>query len=151
MTAEIRLGTSSFTATGWQGAFYPVRLKQADYLSFYSGRFDTVEIDSTFYGIPTVEAVENWARKTPPGFIFSVKIPRTITHEKILIDCDAECEQFIRTMSTLAKSLGRWYFSSRTSIPMHSTVLRNFCPGSRHSSRSFPASMVIGSRWRYAT
>ena len=51
MTAHIRLGTSSFTAAGWSGTFYPIRMKQADYLSFYSTRFDTVEVDSTFYAI----------------------------------------------------------------------------------------------------
>jgi hypothetical protein len=53
MAAEIRLGTSSLMAAGWAGAFYPVRMKQADYLSFYFTRFDTVEVDSTFYAIPT--------------------------------------------------------------------------------------------------
>jgi len=56
MTAEIRLGTSSFTAAGWAGAFYPRGMKYADYLAYYSPRFDTVEVDSTFYAIPTVEA-----------------------------------------------------------------------------------------------
>jgi uncharacterized protein YecE (DUF72 family) len=106
MTADIRLGTSSFTAAGWQGAFYPVRMKQADYLSFYSTRFDTVEIDSTFYAIPTVEAVENWARKTPAGFVFSVKTPQVITHEKVLIDCDWDCEKFVQTVSFLGEKLG---------------------------------------------
>jgi uncharacterized protein YecE (DUF72 family) len=106
MTAEIRLGTSSFTAAGWQGAFYPVRMKQADYLSFYSTRFDTVEIDSTFYAIPTIETVENWARKTPSGFIFSVKAPQVITHEKVLIDCDWDCEKFVQTVSFLGEKLG---------------------------------------------
>src|ERR1700752_2198778 len=78
MAAQIRLGTSAFTAAGWSGAFYPRGMKSRDYLSFYSTRFDTVEVDSTFYRCPTIEAVSNWALKTPPGFIFSLKIPRTI-------------------------------------------------------------------------
>jgi uncharacterized protein YecE (DUF72 family) len=106
MTAEIRLGTSSFTAAGWSGAFYPPRMKQADYLSFYATRFDIVEIDSTFYGIPTVEAVENWARKTPPAFVFSVKAPQVITHEKVLLDCGWDCERFVQTVSFLGEKLG---------------------------------------------
>jgi uncharacterized protein YecE (DUF72 family) len=106
MTAEIRLGTSSFTAAGWSGAFYPPRMKQADYLRFYSSRFDTVEVDSTFYAIPTIETVENWARKTPPGFVFSLKAPQVITHEKVLIDCDWDCEKFIQTVSFLGEKLG---------------------------------------------
>src|ERR1700723_1291781 len=88
--ASIRLGTSSFTAAGWQGSFYPRGTKTADYLNFYSTRFDTVEVDSTFYRCPTIEAVTNWALKTPPGFSFSLKIPHIITHEKVLLACDAE-------------------------------------------------------------
>jgi uncharacterized protein YecE (DUF72 family) len=63
-------------------------MKSADYLAYYSRRFDTVEVDSTFYRCPTIESVKNWALKTPPGFIFSLKIPHTITHEKVLVDCD---------------------------------------------------------------
>jgi len=59
MAAEIRLGTSSFTATGWAGAFYPRGMKPSDYLAYYSTRFDTVEVDSTFYHCPTIEAVNN--------------------------------------------------------------------------------------------
>jgi uncharacterized protein YecE (DUF72 family) len=89
-------------------------MKQADYLSFYSTRFDSVEVDSTFYAVPTVEAVENWARKTPPSFIFSVKAPQVITHEKVLIDCDWDCEKFVQTVSFLGEKLG----PHRVSVPI---------------------------------
>jgi uncharacterized protein YecE (DUF72 family) len=98
MTAEIPLGASAFSANGWAGAFYPKGMKTADYLNFYSTRFDTVEVDSTFYRCPTIEAINNWHFKTPPGLIFSLKIPRSITHDKILLDCDAELEQFVDTV-----------------------------------------------------
>jgi uncharacterized protein YecE (DUF72 family) len=57
--------------------------------------FDTVEVDSTFYRCPTVEAVRNWGLKTPPGFIFSLKIPRTIAHEIVLVECDKEFEELL--------------------------------------------------------
>jgi uncharacterized protein YecE (DUF72 family) len=110
MTAEIRLGTSAFTAAGWQGSFYPRGTKSADYLNFYSTRFDTVEVDSTFYRCPTIEAVNNWAMKTPPGFIFSLKIPHPITHDKLLLDCDEELEQFVATVNVLDKKLGPMLF-----------------------------------------
>jgi uncharacterized protein YecE (DUF72 family) len=106
MAPEIRLGTSSFTAAGWSGAFYPIRMRQAEYLSFYSSRFDTVEVDSTFYAIPTIETVENWARKTPAGFVFSLKAPQVITHEKVLMNCDWDCEKFVQTVSFLGEKLG---------------------------------------------
>ena len=49
-------------------------MKSAEYLRYYSSRFDTVEVDSTFYRCPTIEAVKNWSLKTPPGFVFSLKI-----------------------------------------------------------------------------
>ena len=61
----ILLGTSSFTASGWNGSFYPRGLKPSDYLRFYAERFHTVEVDSTFYACPTARTVENWNARTP--------------------------------------------------------------------------------------
>ncbi len=110
VSSQIRLGTSAFTAAGWPGTFYPAGMKSTDYLSYYSAKFDTVEVDSTFYGVPTAQAVTNWQRKTPAGFIFSVKIPQIITHEKILLDCDAEFEEFVSTMEILGEKLGPMVF-----------------------------------------
>jgi uncharacterized protein YecE (DUF72 family) len=86
--AEIRLGTSSFTAAGWDGTFYPRGLKSADRLAFYAEHFDTVEIDSTFYACPSSQTVNGWQSKTPEGFLFSVKVPQIITHERVLVGCD---------------------------------------------------------------
>ena len=106
----IHLGTSSFTATGWQGSFYPARLKSADRLSYYAEHFDTVEIDATFYACPPARTVENWASKTPAGFVFSVKVPNTITHDKLLVDCDAELTEFLDTMGILGDKLGPMVF-----------------------------------------
>ena len=88
------------------GLFIPREMKSADYLAYYSRRFDTVEVDSTFYRCPTIEAVRNWALKTLPGFIFSLNVPRTITHEKMLVDCDKEFEQFVTTVDVLGEKLG---------------------------------------------
>src|SRR5437867_10066601 len=83
----ILLGTSSFTATGWQGSFYPKGLRPAEYLSYYAQHFDTVEIDSTFYATPNVSVVRSWNAKTPEGFLFAAKVPE-ITHKRVLKDCD---------------------------------------------------------------
>jgi uncharacterized protein YecE (DUF72 family) len=102
----VYLGTSAFTANGWSGAFYPKGTKSANYITYYATRFDTVEVDSTFYACPTVSTVEGWARKTPADFIFSVKVPRSITHEKVLVDCDVNFKQFIETMSFFGDKLG---------------------------------------------
>jgi len=72
----ILLGTSAFTANGWQGSFYPAGMKSADYLKFYGTQFQTVEVDSTFYGTPSAATVEKWYEKTPPDFIFAAKVPK---------------------------------------------------------------------------
>jgi len=104
--APIYLGTCAFTASGWSGAFYPKGLKPADYLSFYSERFDTVEIDSTFYGCPGPKTVTSWRDKTPSDFVFSVKVPQSITHERILLNCQEEFETFLATMRLLGNKLG---------------------------------------------
>jgi uncharacterized protein YecE (DUF72 family) len=106
MEARIQIGTSSFTAAGWSGSFYPKGLKSAEYLMFYAEHFNTVEIDSTFYACPSPSTVRGWAQKTLEDFIFAVKVPQTITHEKVLVDCDAEFEQFVQTMSMLGGKLG---------------------------------------------
>jgi uncharacterized protein YecE (DUF72 family) len=127
----IYLGTSSFTAAGWSGSFYPKALKQSEYLPFYSEHFSTVEIDSTFYACPSPSTVRGWAQKTPDDFIFSVKVPQTITHEKVLVDCDGEFEQFVRTMTILEGKLGPMvlqfpYFSSELTPAQFLSRLKAF-------------------------
>jgi uncharacterized protein YecE (DUF72 family) len=104
------LGTSSFTAAGWEGTFYPKGMRSADYLAFYAEHFPTVEVDSTFYGCPSARTVGNWAALTPEGFLFSVKIPQAITHEKVLVNCDVEFDEFVKTMELLGPKLGPMIF-----------------------------------------
>jgi len=106
MPFELHLGTSAFTAAGWEGSFYPAGMKPADYLSFYATKFDTVEVDSTFYRTPSAATVKGWARKTPEHFIFAAKVPQVITHEKVLVDCDAEFKDYVDTMDLLGEKLG---------------------------------------------
>ncbi len=100
----------AFTAAGWQGSFYPDGLKPADYLGYYAQHFDTVEVDSTFYRIPSVSTVRGWYAKTPEGFLFAAKVPQEITHEKVLVDCDAEVKKFLATMDILGEKLGPLLF-----------------------------------------
>jgi uncharacterized protein YecE (DUF72 family) len=110
MSTPIHLGSSSFTANGWQGTFYPEKLKSADRLSFYATRFDTVEIDSTFYGTPSAKTVQSWFDKTPANFVFSLKVPNIITHDKLLEDTDADLREFLETASLLKDKLGPLVF-----------------------------------------
>jgi uncharacterized protein YecE (DUF72 family) len=119
----ILLGTSAFTAAGWEGSFYPQGMPSRDFLSYYATQFATVEVDSTFYGCPSANTVTNWAARTPEDFTFSVKIPQVITHEKALVDSDSEFEEFVKTMDVLGPKLGpmvfqfpsfdRWQFSKQ--------------------------------------
>ena len=104
--ATIRVGTSAFTAAGWEGSFYPVGLKPAEYLSYYATRFDTVELDNTFYRTPPLSTVRGWEAKTPKGFLFAAKVLQSITHEKVLVDCEEELSNFLKTMDALGDKLG---------------------------------------------
>lgn len=116
---NLRVGTSSWSAGSWVGPFYPPGTRPADFLPVYSQHFDTVEVDSTFYRAPSKEMVKNWYARTPAGFIFAAKFPQTITHEKVLLDCDAETTEFVGTMELLGEKLGPLllqfpYFSHET-------------------------------------
>ncbi len=108
--ADIRIGTSAFTAAGWPGTFYPEELPERDYLTYYAQHFDTVEVDSTFYRAPALSTVKGWYAKTPKDFLFAAKVPQKITHEKVLEDCDADLAEFLNVMDTLGEKLGPLLF-----------------------------------------
>jgi len=80
------IGCSGWSYEGWKGNFYPKDMENKDYLSYYSKFFKFVEIDSTYYHIPSRSSVRNWKDKTPEDFKFSLKFPKVITHEKKLED-----------------------------------------------------------------
>ena len=100
------LGTSAFTAAGWEGSFYPAGMKPRDFLRYYATQFATVEVDSTFYGTPNPSTVTGWYEKTPPDFLFALKVPQVVTHTKMLVDCEAEFDSFIDRMDLLNEKLG---------------------------------------------
>src|ERR1700726_2842304 len=104
--ADLRIGTSAFTANGWASAFYPEGLPEREYLTYYATRFDAVEVDSTFYRTPALTTVKGWYSKTPKGFLFAAKVPQRITHEKVLLDCEAEFSEFLKVMDALGEKLG---------------------------------------------
>jgi uncharacterized protein YecE (DUF72 family) len=74
------VGTSGFSYPSWRGGFYPQRAKPADFLRLYSERLPSVELNTTFYDLPSEEQFRTWADQTPPDFRFSVKMTRRITH-----------------------------------------------------------------------
>ena len=106
VAASVFLGTSSFTASGWAGSFYPKRIRSADYLAYYAQHFSTVEIDSTFYACPATQTVLQWRERSPDGFLFSLKAPQAITHEKVLRACERELAEFLDVAALLGNKLG---------------------------------------------
>jgi len=103
---ELYLGTSSWTAASWEGVFYPPGTPASRHLSYYSRQFETVEIDATFYATPAPSTVDGWRQRTPEGFVFAAKAPKSITHEKILVGCEAELSEFLGVMKRLGEKLG---------------------------------------------
>jgi uncharacterized protein YecE (DUF72 family) len=102
----LRLGTSSFTADGWNLSFYPPGMNSRDYLTYYATQFDTLEVDATFYRIPAISTVQGWYSKTPPNFLFALKTPQEITHERILVDVDSVFKEFLHATEPLSEKLG---------------------------------------------
>ena len=95
------------TKAGGESVFYPRGTKSNEMLELYSKVFDTIEVDSTFYAIPASSAVENWYRKTPENFTFSLKLPQEITHEYILREPSFPIlEEFCERVSLLREKLG---------------------------------------------
>ncbi len=90
----------------WAGVFYPDGAASRDYITLYAQTFDTVEIDSTFYGTPREAQVKQWAQITPPGFTFCPKVPRVITHDMRLIGVQEPLTEFVRVMSLLGPKCG---------------------------------------------
>ncbi|HEX5186794.1 MAG TPA: DUF72 domain-containing protein [Nitrososphaeraceae archaeon] len=94
MTLEYYFGCSGWSYDGWKGHFYPKDLDNRYWLSYYSQIFDFVEIDSTFYRIPSSFMVSNWNKRTPDNFRFAVKFPKVVTHDKRLKDVEKDIERF---------------------------------------------------------
>lgn len=106
----LRVGTSSFSSKDWTGGFYPADAAPADFLGLYAAQLNTVEIDATWYAVPAAATVEGWKRKVPPHFRFSLKVPRTITHDFALEGCDEEWRTFLGRVEPLGEKLSAILF-----------------------------------------
>ena len=105
-TPALWIGTSGFSYPEWRGAFYPEKLPPKQFLGFYAQHFPTTEINNTFYRFPRAATTEPWARETPDGFRFTVKLPQRITHSKRLQDVDTEMSWFASGVLPLGDKLG---------------------------------------------
>src|SRR5512147_3305571 len=96
---RVMAGTSGYAYKEWKGPFYPEKLPQDQMLRFYGEQFSTVEINNTFYRMPSEKVLLNWAAQVPESFAFVLKASQRITHQKRLRDVGEELEYFLRTAS----------------------------------------------------
>jgi uncharacterized protein YecE (DUF72 family) len=102
---RVWVGCSGWNYPHWRGGVvYPPGLRPSSWLGFYAERFDTVEINNTFYRLPTRKAVQGWVEQSPPGFVFTVKASRFLTHMKRLTDMDRGVVRFYERIEPLASS-----------------------------------------------
>ena len=102
---ELRIGCSGWNYAHWRdGVFYPPRLPPRRWLEHYAQHFDTVEVNATFYRLPRASAVANWLEQTPPGFVFTIKMSRYVTHVKRLRDLPPSLALFYETIAPLVRS-----------------------------------------------
>ncbi len=102
----LRIGTSGWHYKHWIGTFYPPGTAAAKMLAYYYGQFDSVELNNTFYRLPTTAALENWRDSTPPNFCFAAKGSRFLTHMKKLKDPEQGLGRFFDAVDVLGKKLG---------------------------------------------
>ncbi len=103
---RLSVGTSGYSYGSWKGTFYPERLAAREMLRFYAERLPAVEINNTFYRLPKESVLESWVEQVPPGFRFSIKASRRITHFKRLKEVEDETGYLLRTTRVLGERLG---------------------------------------------
>jgi uncharacterized protein YecE (DUF72 family) len=106
----VHVGTSGYNYPAWRGSFYPERLSAAAMLPFYAERFETVEINASFYRMPTPKAISGWFAATPAAFEFALKAPQRITHIGRLANVDDPLRFFCETARGLGRKLGPLLF-----------------------------------------
>ncbi|MEO8533902.1 MAG: DUF72 domain-containing protein [Flavobacterium sp.] len=94
MKNQLLIGCSSYNNRYWKGIFYPEDLPASKWFAYYCQHFDTYEMNGTFYKFPTIKIFENWYKKVPENFLFSVKAPKEITHIKKFTDCETLLSDF---------------------------------------------------------
>lgn len=106
MACDIRIGTSGYHYKHWTGTFYPPRTPAAKMLDVYSQYLDTLELNNSFYRLPTIAAFESWRDSVPKNFVFSVKASRFITHNKKLKDPENALDNILPRAEHLGRKLG---------------------------------------------
>ncbi len=124
---KVLLGTSGWNYKHWSGLFYPSKIPQKDWLKYYAGFFNSVEINMTFYRFPQEKVIEAWKKQVPSGFIFSIKGNRIITHVKKLKDVESLLNKFLLIISNFNEKLGPVLFQLPPSFSYNKKRLESFC------------------------
>lgn len=119
-------GTSGYSYKPWKGRFYPKDLPDGQMLAYYGERFGAVEINNTFYRLPTASVVRSWAEDVGGEFRFALKAPQQITHRQRLRDVDASVARFLELAATLGRRLGPLLFQLPPNFPKDLPRLRAF-------------------------
>lgn len=98
---KLWIGTSGFSYAEWKGSFYPEKLPATKMFAYYSERFSTVEINATFYRMPTDKLISGWVNAAPEGFRYTLKAPKLFTYSKRLVDCEQPLEFFAGRLRNL--------------------------------------------------
>lgn len=136
----ICIGTSGWHYAHWRGPFYPCRLNSAELLTYYAAHFDCVEVNSSFYRLPTQDTVAQWLSQVPPRFSFSLKASRYITHMKKLKDAAEPLSAFVRIADLFGDQLGTVLFQLPPRWKVNTERLAMFLallPGDRHFAFEF--------------
>src|SRR5258708_40053229 len=124
---KLRVGTSGYSYKEWKGIFYPQDLPAAKMLPFYAERFDTVEINNTFYRMPDAKMVAKWATQVGDAFTFVLKAPQRITHQKTLVGTEDDVRYLSEAGATLGEKQGPWLlqlppFSRKDALTLRALV-----------------------------
>lgn len=127
MNKSIFVGVSGFSYNGWKGNFYPKDLKSEDFLSFYAGKLNSVEINSSFYAPPSAAMVKSWSSRASEDFRFSIKSPRQITHTLKLGKGAADAaDRLSKTLELLGGKLGPVLFQLPPFFRQDLKILESF-------------------------
>lgn len=129
ITSGLHIGTSGWHYKHWKGPFYPSDLPASKMLRWYTERFDTVEINNSFYRLPAQSALEGWCRETPANFCFAAKASRYITHNKKLKDPAETTKKFMAVIDHLERRLGPILFQLPPSWKINVDRLETFLAG----------------------
>ena len=126
MDVKALVGTSGFVYDDWRGRFYPEKLPRHKWLEYYSEQFHTIELNNSFYRLPSESAFQRWHDVTPSDFTFALKVSRFITHIKRLKNTEEAVDTFISKARILGEKLGPLLYQLPPSLHRDDDILESF-------------------------